>query len=346
MLNFFLLFIAQSLFFSSNFTNSPAPPIDSPGPGTYYTTQTVTISDSTPGATLCYTTSGSPPTAPIAGTCGPGSTTYSGAFSLTPTATLEMLATKAGLQNSAVRTSVYTAAAACPTTVSSMLFWNENDATTGAVGNGNPVGTWYDQSANGYNLTASGAARPTYNSSALHSLPGLIFNGTSNAMSNASFTVTAPEYIIFLGTASGSPQRVVSTTTTYNLRDIYTPTAAQYELVPGNAIQGSTIANFNIVGGFWYSSGNNAINLNGGALSAGSGHGASGTGIEVGSYGGGGQYLNGTLVEIIGYSAIPSTANQQLLEGYLAWKWGLETSSGGVLPSSHPYYTTAPSCGY
>jgi hypothetical protein len=47
---------------------------------------------------------------------------------------------------------------------------------------------------------------------------------------------------------------------------------------------------------------------------------------------------NGYYAEVIYYNVQLSLANRQILEGYLAWKWGLQTS----LPAGHPYYSAAP----
>lgn len=59
----------------------------------------------------------------------------------------------------------------------------------------------------------------------------------------------------------------------------------------------------------------------------------------IGTFNGLGQPLyNGTIKEIIFYNSQLSTANQQLIEGYLAWRWGLQ----GNLPSTHPHYNSGP----
>ena len=53
-----------------------------------------------------------------------------------------------------------------------------------------------------------------------------------------------------------------------------------------------------------------------------------------------GSYLNGNIAEIIGYapSSDMSASNIQRVEGYLAWKWGLQSK----LPSNHTYYSSPP----
>jgi hypothetical protein len=46
----------------------------------------------------------------------------------------------------------------------------------------------------------------------------------------------------------------------------------------------------------------------------------------------------GGMSEIIMTSSVLSTADRQLIEGYLAWKWGLQ----GQLPVGHPYKNSPP----
>lgn len=58
-----------------------------------------------------------------------------------------------------------------------------------------------------------------------------------------------------------------------------------------------------------------------------------GTGIQSG------YYLNGNVSEIIAYKSSDMTvANRQKIEGYLAWKWGIQSR----LPVGHPYLSAPP----
>lgn len=52
------------------------------------------------------------------------------------------------------------------------------------------------------------------------------------------------------------------------------------------------------------------------------------------------QFLNGDLCEVV-CVASTSTTTRQLIEGYMAWKWGINSS----LPVDHPYYSAAPTVG-
>lgn len=75
-----------------------ATPVISPGTGLYASTQSVTISSTTPGVSIYYTTNGTTPTT--------SSTLYIGAFNVSATATVKALAVKASLFDSAIGSAV------------------------------------------------------------------------------------------------------------------------------------------------------------------------------------------------------------------------------------------------
>jgi hypothetical protein len=77
-----------------------ATPAFSPAPGTYTSTQSVTLSDATTGATIYYTTNGSAPST--------SSTVYSGAFPVSASAVIEALAVAPGYPNSGLAMANYT----------------------------------------------------------------------------------------------------------------------------------------------------------------------------------------------------------------------------------------------
>ena len=77
-----------------------ATPVFAPPAGTYSTTQSVTITDATSGATIYYTTNGSTPTT--------ASTKYTAAISVSSTETIKAIAVATGYANSAVASATYT----------------------------------------------------------------------------------------------------------------------------------------------------------------------------------------------------------------------------------------------
>jgi len=86
---------------------SVATPTFNPSAGAYSSAQSVTISTTTAGATLCYTTDGSTPTANGAGTCTQG-TTYSSPVNVATSETLKALGSKSGYSDSSVGSAAYT----------------------------------------------------------------------------------------------------------------------------------------------------------------------------------------------------------------------------------------------
>jgi Chitobiase/beta-hexosaminidase C-terminal domain/Fn3 associated len=93
----------------ANSTPTVATPVTSPASGTYATTQTVTATTTTSGATICFTNDGTTPTAPTAGTCSGGTTqTYTTGITVSSTTTLRFIGTKSGLLNSGVSGGTWT----------------------------------------------------------------------------------------------------------------------------------------------------------------------------------------------------------------------------------------------
>ena len=84
----------------STVVSQAATPTFSPAAGTYTSSQTVTISDATSGATIYYTINGSTPTT--------ASPIYSSPITVAATETVEAIATANGYSTSAVGSAAYT----------------------------------------------------------------------------------------------------------------------------------------------------------------------------------------------------------------------------------------------
>jgi hypothetical protein len=109
------------------------PTVDKPA-GTYTAPVTVTISNATPGAVMCYRTDGVDPAATTPGVCDAGSTTYSGPVTLPASATLKVLGTEATYLNSAILAQAYVVRAPATFYVSNA----GNDASNGT----SPATSW------------------------------------------------------------------------------------------------------------------------------------------------------------------------------------------------------------
>jgi hypothetical protein len=106
------------------------PPTFKPAPGTYTAGQSVTLSDSTSGTTIYYTTNGTTPTT--------SSTKYTGPISVSSTTTIEAVAAESGLTTSVVADGAYTIE---PSAGSSLNFGSGFTTTTGLQFNGSAAWT-------------------------------------------------------------------------------------------------------------------------------------------------------------------------------------------------------------
>jgi Chitobiase/beta-hexosaminidase C-terminal domain len=99
--------MADSTETSAAYVVAAVAPTFSPAAATYSQPQSVTLSTTTSGATMYYTTDGSTPTT--------SSTPYTGAIAVNRSMTLRAIATASGMANSAVAVAAYTLQAATPT---------------------------------------------------------------------------------------------------------------------------------------------------------------------------------------------------------------------------------------
>jgi hypothetical protein len=134
-----------------------ATPTFSPAAGAYTSTQTVTISSSTVGAVICYTTDGSTPTE-SGHLCSGGTTsTYSTPISVATTQTVKAIGTLATYTDSAVGSAAYTISA--PTPRRQYKLCGDTSIGSGCVPSAST--TAYENMGTGYNGTWHGTQSGT-----------------------------------------------------------------------------------------------------------------------------------------------------------------------------------------
>ena len=194
---------------SARYTIKAATPTLSPGAGTYTATQTVTISDTTSGASIYYTTNGSTPTT--------ASTLYSGAVTVSETESLKALATHSGDTNSAVGSAKYTIEVATPTfspgagTYSAAQTVTISDTTSGANIYYTTNGSTPTTGSTHYSSPVTVSVTGTLKALATHT------GDTNSAVGSAAYTISAqvatPTFNPAAGTYSSAQSVTISDTT-------------------------------------------------------------------------------------------------------------------------------------
>jgi len=162
----------------------PAPTF-SPSPGTYTTSQTVTISDATAGTTIYYTTNGNTPTT--------SSTVYSGPITVSSPQTLKAIAVETGFINSPVATATYTVLPVLPTPTFSPAGGSYMTPQTVTISD-TTAGTTIYYTINGTTPTTSSAVYSgpiTVNSSETVEAIAVKTSFTNSMVGTAAFTISS-----------------------------------------------------------------------------------------------------------------------------------------------------------
>jgi hypothetical protein len=242
-----------------------------------------------------------------------------------------------------------------PTMFDNLQFWLDASQLTGFT-NGQALTTWVDKSTNAYSGTATGG--PTYQTNVINSLPIVRFNGSSQYVNFGNVlnmgVSSLNMFAVYKQNTSGSPTAVFGKTSYRGnagrwvlTRD--SSTLFLFEGSSGGATAGysDSSTSFQINSGGWdrttitiFQNGTSA----GTAPLVNSANLSNSDPLVVGAYpnGSGGfppqYYMNGDIAELLVYNRALSTPDRQTVEGYLAWKWGLQSN----LPGTHPYYDNNP----
>jgi hypothetical protein len=195
-------------------------PAFSPAPGTYSSAQTVTISTTTPSATIHFTTDGSTPTT--------SSPVYSGSITVAASETVKAIAVATGYTTSAVGSAAYTInlpAAATPTF--SPAGGSYSSAQSVTIGTTTPSATIY-YTTNGLTPTTSSAVYAgsiTVSSTETVQAIAVASGYSTSVVASASYTISLPAAAPTLSPAGGtytSAQSVTIGTTTPSATIYYT----------------------------------------------------------------------------------------------------------------------------
>jgi hypothetical protein len=250
-----------------------------------------------------------------------------------------------------------------PANISTVFWLDAADSSTITIATG--VATWADKTGNAVNATqATTTLQPSYSATAFPgSLPGVLFDGVDDIMNISTIAMrnqTHGVYWVFSRSGAGTGA------------DVYRPAigirasagtgtdrGALHYIKNSNNFgasypyyQGPGLGNYDLSAGTVYSSSTGNVmafqsNTTGwgvwrnGTIESTTNTISTPDTTNIG-YSIGGQYFvsrraHGVIGEIIMVETTDTTTRQKI-EGYLAWKWGLQAS----LPIDHPYKYSAP----
>ena len=241
------------------------------------------------------------------------------------------------------RNNIYTPPPFAPSDIAGLSLWLDASDTATVEITSSKVSTWSDKSGNLRNATQTDSGRrPTYVTS------GVVFTASSTHFMNIDVPFNTSHSVFLVS------QSVSGTENYYYSRAVVggAPTIVQHyggtrkiEYYDGNVDRATfaesppssspSMVNFvrsvgNTVTGFY--NGNSAFSIS---------QTSTGNTVNPWRYIGRSDtanYLNATIFEFIIFRTALTTTQRQKVEGYLAWKWGLQAS----LPSSHPYFSAKP----
>lgn len=249
-----------------------------------------------------------------------------------------------------------------------LALWLDAEDAASITLNGSTVSQWNDKSGNGRNVSqATAANQPNYTASGLNGKPVITFDGTNDALLNASAelmravsgttvvmvmsraaNLTTEAVSLWVGTSVGNARLVmshrvglaapgegfVSGGRRLSTDSFQTVTGFAYTSDPIIAAARHDYANANLE--IWQdgTAGPSRVYQTAGVTDNNAGELAVGAALVTGTN----LPFNGYIAEITLVHSALSTTDRERLEGYLAWKWGLEAN----LPAGHPFKNTPP----
>ena len=224
-----------------------------------------------------------------------------------------------------------------PLSIAGCTMWLDGADSSKVLLNGSTVSQWTDKSAAGNNAT-----QPTAGNQPSYSASGIVFAGNQWLITPIDVNPTAESFFIVFKTTNNLAE--IFSGTNGNGREVLVVggvmSLSKYGTNPVGLTPNGGSVSTNTVTLFDYQYTTSLVTLNVNGLQTGSGAPPvtySGTGT---SYIGSSTYapnnMYGTIYEIIYYNVSLTTNQCQLIEGYLAWKWGI------TLTNTHPYYSRPP----
>lgn len=228
-----------------------------------------------------------------------------------------------------------------PTSISGLAFWYDANDTSTMTFSGSVVTQWRDKSGNSRNANQNTGA--TYSNSSLVFTGSQSYNAanSSSLLRNVFFAIFVVERLnttgatfLFGDTVAGITGGSLHVGYRNSTNATFAFWNSDLEITSISGTGATRIWSFILP-----STGNRFANLNGSLIGTFTNNSQlnSFNTLQIGAVFNG-NFYNGSMFEIVGYTGNLTTLQIQQVEGYLAWKWGLQ----GNLPAGHPYKNAPP----
>jgi len=250
-----------------------------------------------------------------------------------------------------------------PLDISNCCMWYDGaDKSSMTINESNQLTQWRDKSGNGYNLTPFSAG-PTITSSSSNAVGyDIVFNGSnvlSNGLINTSMspgisTTQFTYFMVFVNNDTNYGRYFSGSDQDADNSDLHGVLSTGYDSNHPNLVffiidnKGPTptvvAANYHIASCVWSTSSTGIVYIDGATTPGSNITGATNT-LTFSKFGIGitpsnsGNRLGGNSVvnEFVAFTSALTDSQRQQMEGYLAWKWGLQRATYKI-PTTHPFY--------
>jgi hypothetical protein len=224
-----------------------------------------------------------------------------------------------------------------PLSITGCQLWLDAKDTSTIVG-ANPITTWTDKSGNGRNTSTLFRA-PTFSNGAVRfNNQGLSVNLSASTNIESGFVIAGmtnysqANTLLGSGNGEGGRQFRIATAQIQTIKQNISPVLAAGGTIPANTtLLAEYVNNGSLLTHYW----NGGFYASGSAVAYDAGRTTS-IGQRFGDIASEG--FNGYIQEILIYNTPLTTFQRQQVEGYLAWKWNLQSA----LPANHPYKVFPP----
>ena len=240
-----------------------------------------------------------------------------------------------------------------PASITTSLWLDAADSSTITL-NSTTVSQWNDKSGNGRNFSQATAARqPSYQASGINAKPSVAFTGSNDHFMTAASVLPSGSTagsIFWVQTTEADPSTnsnnlgsLISKDWGGSTNDNHVPYTEGSIYFAGFSTTRPSVGNPSVslvnprILSHESTNGSVAFYIDGSSFFTSASNTFSNTATTK-RLGQASSKFTGQVAELIVLSNIPTTTDRQLIEGYLAHKWGLTSS----LPNNHPYKSTAP----